>query len=210
MKRWHSLVALGWVILLPALAWSACPSVGQTRGDCDIWIDTNGDGLPGPNMAVDLNAFVTFRIYIDAKDFSFTYFQAWVSNGPNAGTQYFSRDTADIDYTTGIAGASPDPVDFFTNPTALGFTSSGFGAQAGGVRLLATVTTKAIRQTPSFQACIDPMVDPYDGYGTFSTIGQGVVFSLFCDAAIDSAGCYGIGDTATEETSWGQIKGLFH
>lgn len=209
MKSVVLIVVLAAMLAVPvaALAQPTCPG-GPARQDLNIWVDTDGDGAPGPNQTVALNASVTVDLWIDTKDVAFTSFQTWFELGDGGGL-YFSRDTVDTDVTFRITGGVPDPVDTFSNPNALGFTGSGFTSQMGVIRI-ATLVTKAIRNAPSFSGCIAPIADYANPNGTFSIVNfPGGGYAVFC-AGVVSPGCYTIGaGSSTENTTWGGVKALY-
>lgn len=207
MKSMVLILVLASLLAIPvaALAQPTCPP-GGGETDLNMWIDTDGDGAPGPNQTVALNASVTVDVYIDTESFAFTSFQAWVDLGDGGGF-YFSRDTADVDVTFRITGGVPDVVDTFSNPTAIGFTGSGYLSQMGVIRV-ATLVTKAIRNAPSFSGCIAPIVDYANPSGTFSIVSA-ATYAVFCTGVVTS-GCYTIGGgNSTENTTWGGVKSLF-
>jgi hypothetical protein len=210
MKRLAMTFGLAIILGLPALA------LGQVRIDCDVWIDTNGDMLPGPNPTVSLYSPVSFDVYIDSKTYVWTYFQAWFNIGPDTDNLYFSRSTTvgDSNLTTmtnQISGGTFFPLDNFQNPTAIGFSGSGFSTPArSGILRLCTFNTKALKVAPAFSGCVTPLLDIVGQYCIVGVTAAGTYSFFYNGTGLATTTCYTIsGGTATEKTSWGGIKGLY-
>lgn len=196
-------------------------SVAQVT-DLDTWIDGDFDGLPdaGPSTAtaMQLGSVDSFAIYVDLAGFptatwtNFLYYFQLGPAGADSSTNLWDNDTADVFVRYGVAGGSFFPEDNFTAAYTFGIGGSGFNlSTAGGASLLAVVSVRPIRPTSSRgAACIIPIVDPASPTYTFCQFTSGANYGLFNTGTVTS-GCFSIltNPSATEATSWGQVKGLF-
>jgi hypothetical protein len=181
----------------------ACPLTASAQGLASQWFDTNGDGLPGPNGVVEINTNATFDVYQDSNSFTWTNFQAWMILRP-----FFSNATGQFTVSNRLAGGTHFPDDNFSHPDALGLAGFGF-ANLHGTNRIATVSTRALQLAPNFGACISSLTDINNPYGVFCVIGTQTAYNLFDPATCPDL-CYTINTgTATENQSWGAVKGLF-
>lgn len=189
---------------------SACfTPVPPSINDAHVWLDTNGDGLPGPNQLVLPNSMVSVDIWFDTGDFEWTAFQAWLRFGTELGNLCFSRDTSEVEIVYHVPIGLPFPPDNFSSPYGFGIAGSDVPPTSGVTRI-ATVTTRILRSSPDFSCCMSPIVDPDDPYYVFCVVQryQPSAYGLFCAGTVDSV-CYGTISTANEQASWGRVKGLF-
>lgn len=191
------------ILTCPGLALAQCFAPTPPGIDnCDIYIDTDGDGLAGPNQTVGLNQNLSFYVWIDTKAYTWTNFLAFVTVSP-----FFSSDTSQgAGQDSMITGGTIFNFDNVSNPMAVGI--GGLGFNRTGLQRLGKLSTRAIQNAASFSACLTPIVDPGAAYGTFTSVGTASDYSLFCNGMV-TPGCYTIGGNPTDATSWGQVKGLF-
>jgi hypothetical protein len=157
-----------------------------------IYTDANGDGLAdvGPILGVPASQNVTVDVYIDSQSFTWTNYQAWVAR---VGVSYVSHAYV-------VAPGTNFGIDNFSNPNATGMGGLGFNKH--GVVLIGSIT---FHKDVQGMACVQPILDIADPYGTFSIIATTSDYRLFATA---SGSCWN-DINATEEKSWGAIKGLY-
>jgi hypothetical protein len=189
------------LIVVGVLACASSAPAQLALDNADIFIDTDGDGIAGPNMTVALNQSLSFYVWIDSKAYTWTNYQAWFTVSP-----FFSRDSMDTSADSLVSPGTNYLLDDFSNPTALGL--GGIGFSKTGLQRIGKITTKAIQLAASFSACVTPIVDTGNAYGTFTIVATTSDYGLFTNGN-NAASCYTIGGNATEATSWGKVKGLF-
>lgn len=207
-------------VLFSMLCLLALPVVGAAQvQDLDTWIDTDFDGLPdGTHSTTQVGAIDSFAVYVDPTGFpvaTWTNFLYYFQVGPvgtDTTTNFFDSDTADVSVRYVVSGGSFFPEDNFSAPYSFGIGGNGFNVAAtGGPQALAVISVRAIRATSSpGAACIIPIVDLYNPTYQFCQLGNGANYGVFTAGTITN-GCFSILTTpsAVEQTSWGQVKGLF-
>jgi hypothetical protein len=184
-----------WVLAVALFLLTPVAAFGQTP---KCWTDSSPfDGLPDVGtISVGNNQDVVVDVYQDSGTFVWTYYQAWIER--DAGLDFVSGT-----YT--ITGGSNFPLDMdVSRPATTGFAGSGFNRS--GTYLVGRLT---LHTDGSGTQCADPLVDINDPYGVFCIVGAGVAYATFQGGA-NSGTCWNVGGgTSTEETTWGQIKGLY-
>jgi hypothetical protein len=142
----------------------------QCTGQCAdgrIWTDCNADGLPdGGSGTARPGDVVTADVWIDASDFQWTNFQAFVEWPPGAMTLEEARYRID--------GGTNLPIDDFSHPSAVGL--AGIGYDERGIDRIGTVS---LRVDAPVACCLDPIIDPDNEYSVTSMLGRGAAFFLF-------------------------------
>lgn len=160
-----------------------------------VYTDGNGDGLPdvGPIVGVTASTNVTVSVYLDSQSFTWTNYLYFVER---QGASFVSH-TYTLAPTT-----SHFLIDNASNPNATGMGGLGFNSH--GLVKIGTITFH--KDVPGL-ACVFPIIDTGNPYGTFCSIGTSSDYRLFQTA---QGSCWdGVVTNSTEEKSWGAIKGLY-
>lgn len=117
-----------------------------------VWTDANGDGLadcgPANPLAAVTGEVVSFDVWLDSEDFTWSSFEIWVYWDPSC-FEYVSSEYAVI----GDGSVSPPTPDPFTG--SVGFSGSGF--ENAGVSRIARID---LRPIASGSCCVVPILDP--------------------------------------------------
>lgn len=177
----------------------ACPVMAFAAS---AWFDTNSDGLPGPdgNIAA-VGQPAVFDVYEDSESFSWTNYQIYFTLRPC----FTNLASEGLVVTNRITGGTNFPDDPVTDPNALGLAGFGF-PNYHGVHRIASVSSPSLQDCEP-NGCVTPLTDPNSG-GPFCVLGAGSAYALF-NPATSPPVCFTIGSTATEATTWGQVKGIF-
>lgn len=159
-----------------------------------IWTDGNGDGLADPStpFSVDVNDVVTVRVFFDSQSYTWTNYQAWISESPGLifqSAQYL------------ISGGTNFPLDRASCPNWTGFAGIGFSGQQG-VALVGSISYQVDVSSPTF---VQPEIDEDHACGVFSVLGAESSYSLFESAE----GTHWQNSVGTEPRTWGQIKSIY-
>ena len=183
--------SLGFSIVVLVLA---CPIMAVAQNPV-VWLDATGDGLPDGSPGVaSLGQNVNFDIWFNTDSYTWTGYQAWVSRG------------AAFSFVSGtyiISGGTNFTIDNFSNPTATGFSGFGYPGQHGTMR----ISNLVLRTALTGLRCAVPIIDSADPYATFCVLSTALTYRLFANS---SGTCWDVSSgTATQASTWGQIKGLF-
>src|SRR5262245_39556223 len=177
--------------------------------NADIWVDSNGDGLPGPDIVIPAATNFAVDVWIDSHSYVWTNFFIGLQLVPQSVDlhQYLTGISASFH----VSGGEGFPLDDFTLPWAVGLGGFLFPDYSGTLKLLTfSAQTRQLATPPGSKFCITPIVYTNTPEAFFCTVGrQPDSFSLFCAGTVDSV-CYTIfPSTAEESATWGRIKGLF-
>lgn len=180
--------------------------------DCDIWLDTDGDGLPGPSGGhLPLGSDVVTDLWVDSGSFVWTAFNFVFDLGDAADPGYPPTCFILTDFDPHISGGKSLPIDDFTHPTRIGIAGFQFPDMAGPLRI-ATMTfdlARAPYPPGSTAVCIAPIVNVDAPSKFYSYLTKADTYGLFCAGLVDSL-CYTTTPaSSSENTSWGSVKALF-
>lgn len=152
---------------LPATITTALLTLFSSANAGQVWTDGDGDGLPdsGPLSATP-STNVTVGVWVDSQSFTYTNYLIYVEHD-NSCITYVSASYAVIHEPT-------FPIDNFSNPNAIGFGVTGINQS--GVDQIGFITYHI--DTPT-ACCVEPIIDPYNPYYTFSQLGAGSAYMLF-------------------------------
>ncbi len=212
MKTVATLLISGLLFGLPLVAaGQTCDTPVGVKNNCHAWVDTDGDGLPGPNATTAVGQAVTMHFYIDSGTYVWTNFGTWWGNGVDVPNQFFATDSiVKATVTNTLGGGTFNGLDNFSISPGFGLGGTGYTSNNSGVRRLCTVTTRGLIAAPTFSGCVTPLTD-FPSATSYSLLGNipGGTYAFFC-AGTNTAGCYTItSGTPSETKSWGQVKGLF-
>jgi len=162
--------------------------------DLDIWIDTDGDGLPGPSRGNFVASGIadSFAVYIDSHDFAWTNFLCYLSLGDPAAPGFFLSDSLNVQVRYGVSGGLFLPEDDFSLPNTVGIGGIGFAERSGVVHLASVTLRTRFGAISGFNgACVRPIVTPDNDASVLSVLGNGSAYGLF-DAGQVTGACYTI------------------
>lgn len=210
MARW----ALVLIIVAASLLNFAGLAAAQLN-NANIWIDRNSDGLPDTGHGnANTGVATAFDVWVNSNAYQFTYFNVfvkWGTYGPPV-VAYYDTTRSQITVTPNAAlGGAPDPFDNFSNPCAIGQSISGMPVKVGTQKLFSATLKPNFVGTINDTACVTPLVVASEPFYTFSILNN-VPAGMYCtfDGGVVTPSCFTINPpSATEQTSWGSVKGLY-
>ena len=158
------------------------------------WTDANGDGQPDTAPIVaPASTNLTVDLWIDSQSFTYTSYNIWAE-----WTGGLSRIGGGVNQ---VAGCSNDPNDTFSHPRGIGFAGSVCNPAKHGIARIATFQL----HVDAIPANVHPIIDAENTYNVFSLLSSPGGYMLFQTAS----GTNIAGPSATEDKSWGEIKGLY-
>jgi hypothetical protein len=189
MRKWLRLSVLTLGILASITAGSA--RAGQ------IWTDIDGDGMPGDKVFGQTSDTFLIDIWVDSQSFSFTWFQAAIE----IGTGNFAGPGTVIAPCTGS----------FTDNGSIVLVS---GAACGTLTGVLKVGSFFMHVNDDCLTCATPIIEGGEVEGgtvvcdgDVSRLENGGSVFCFTSAGSDCVDCDA--PTATDETTWGAVKGLY-
>lgn len=181
--------AFGATVLSLALVGSAL--AGQ------IWTDLDGDGLPGGTVFGETSDTFEVDIWIDSQSFSFTEFQAAI----DIGSANFAGPA------TVLAGCTGETVDG-------GSTIIVSGKECATMSGVIKVGSFFMHINDDCVVCPIPIIEDVETpgkeapcFGDTSRLVSPTGLFCFSTAGNDCVDCNA--PTATDETTWGSLKGLY-
>lgn len=182
-------------IITSALVFALVACAGAAFGG-QVWTDANGDGVADTApITTAVSSNIVIDLWMDSQSFTFTAYNIWAEW---SGLSYVAGSATNL-----VTGCGNDPNDTFSHPQGIGFAGSICNPPKHGVLLVGRFTL----HVDGFPSEVHGLIDPNSPFNVFSLISSPGGYMLF-ETSGRSTFIPDVPD-ATEDRSWGEIKGLY-